>query len=125
MVLLPWMVVAVAFYLHWPILAPALSSAAAVLPALMRARRPNSPGGGGTGAAAAVSLSGAGGDAVLRILGGGSGGCGVNGGGELFPRNFISISLAAGYGCVVVIVITTILIVPSEVSVGVGYVSGS
>ncbi|KXZ53851.1 hypothetical protein GPECTOR_6g769 [Gonium pectorale] len=46
-----------------------------------------------------------------RSIGNGGGG----GSGEVFPKYFVAGSLAAGYGCVVVVVITTILVVPLEV----------
>jgi hypothetical protein len=134
MVLLPWLVVGVAAYLQWCILAPALAHALALalpslqalrLPQLFRCRRAACMGGGGGGAGptpvaagGGASLGTTGGDAVLRMAAGAAGT--ANGCGDVFPRYFMAGSLAAGYGCVLLVVITTILIVPSEVRGEVG-----
>ncbi|GIL59457.1 hypothetical protein Vafri_14145 [Volvox africanus] len=126
MVLLPWAVLGAAIYLQWSILAPALAQAISVMPAvshLMRARRPTSPPSSSAATASwgPPSLGHGGSDAVLRMAGSASSGS-TFGGGEVFPKYFMSGSLAAGYGCVVLVVITTILIVPSEVDPVYGWI---
>ncbi|GIL91396.1 hypothetical protein Vretifemale_19012 [Volvox reticuliferus] len=126
MVLLPWAVLGAAIYLQWSVLGPALAQAVSTLPSvshLMRSRRQTSPAGGSAAVASwgPASLGSGGSDAVLRMAGSASSGS-TFGGGEMFPKYFMSGSLAAGYGCVVLVVITTILIVPSEVDPVYGWI---
>ncbi|KAG2446293.1 hypothetical protein HXX76_000882 [Chlamydomonas incerta] len=113
MIALPLAAFAAIAYLAWASLAPAVKDGLSGLTSMLRRRGGGGGGGGGGGAVGGGGGGGHGGggaDVVLKMSPAGHAGAG-----EVFPRFFMATALAAGYGCVVVATIITILMVPYEV----------